>query len=160
MSDQHPGEREKRRVEVFFYGSFMNRNALRSRGFEPLGWRTAVAVDHKVVFRPLATLERAAGEIVYGVVCSATHEELRALYAQDWLGAYQPEAILVHTSERVVSPALCYVAHGPTGPSPSADYVSLVADAARQHRFPSWYIQQIVDAGKLAAEGTHQVRTS
>jgi hypothetical protein len=147
------------RVDVFFYGSFMSLDVLRRYGLEPTGWRTGVSVGHRLVFTPLATLERAAGEVVYGIVCSLTHGELRALYGQGWLGAYQPEAILVQqTTDGTVSPALCFIAHGPTAPRPSADYVSVVVDAARRHRFPEWYVAQIASAGALADERAGDAR--
>ena len=136
------------RIDVFFYGSFMSLDVLRGRGFVPATWRTAVVVGYKLVFRPYATLDRAPGEVVYGIICSATHDELRALYAaESWLSGYEPEAVLVHANGDAVSSALCFVAHGAGDTSPSADYIRRIADAARQHRFPEWYIQQIVRAG-------------
>jgi hypothetical protein len=41
----------------------------------------------RVVIRiePLANLVRSEGQCVWGIVAAATHEQLRRLYAQDWI---------------------------------------------------------------------------
>jgi hypothetical protein len=83
---------------------------------------------------------------VYGILATATHEELGRLYthARDVLGeTYLPEAVLAETFEGKWRAALCYVAPEMT-PRPAAlDYVTRIVEAARRFGFPQWYIERL-----------------
>jgi len=73
---------------------------------------------------------------VYGIICEATHAELRSLYGQDWLGGtYLPEPVLVEIADGPLVPALCYIA--PTRPParPADDYLDWIIGPPRV-RFP------------------------
>jgi hypothetical protein len=53
-------------------------------------------------------------------VASGTHEQLRRLYSQDWVGTYLPESALVETLDGKWRTAFCYIA--PAGePRPATD---------------------------------------
>jgi uncharacterized protein YbjT (DUF2867 family) len=134
------------RVDVFFYGSFINPAVLRRNGFAAERLERGLVPGFEIAFRPTATLDRAPGGVVYGVLCSATHDELHALYAQDWLAAYRAEAVLVHLFDGRTAPALCWIAAGPSGAPPAADYRASIAEAARAHGFPSWYVERVAGA--------------
>lgn len=61
---------------------------------------------------PLANLVRSEQHTVYGILAQATHRELDRLYAHacDVLGGiYLPEAVVVHTLDGALVPALCYI---------------------------------------------------
>ena len=131
------------RVDVFFYGSFINPAVLRRNGFAAERLEAGLVAGYEIAFRPTATLDRAPGGVVYGVMCSATHDELTALYDQEWLRPYRPEAVLVHLRDGRVAPALCWIAAGPTGAPPAADYRASIAAAAREHGFPDWYVARV-----------------
>ncbi len=83
---------------------------------------------------------------MYGIVATATHQELGRLYAhaRDVLGeTYLPEAVLVETPEGKWRPALCYLAPV-MEPRPAAqDYIDRIAGPARAFGFPEWYIRRI-----------------
>src|SRR5262249_61278986 len=87
----------KATIWTFFYGSFMNLDVLKQGGYVPKQYEVAKLNGFDIQIRPLATLVRSDQHCVYGIVASGTHEQLRRLYAQDWVGTYLPEATLVET---------------------------------------------------------------
>jgi hypothetical protein len=130
-------------VWTFFYGSFINLDVLKQSGFVPERFEVARLSGFDIQIAPLANLVRSSEHSVYGIVASATHEDLRRLYAQDWVGTYLPEAVLVETANGKWRPALCYIA--PAGePKPAAnDYIDRIVGPAKKHGFPDWYIQRL-----------------
>jgi hypothetical protein len=92
---------------------------------------------------PLATLVRSDPDSVYGIVASATHEELRRLYTQTWVGTYLPHPVVVETSDGKLRPALCYIAPTGEGQSPPPGYIDLIIGPAKQHGFPNWYVRRL-----------------
>src|SRR5262249_51445471 len=132
------------KVRVFFYGSFINREVLAKGGFVPGGVEVARLSGFDILIETLATLVRSDQHCVYGIVCEATHGELRGLYGQDWLGgAYLPEPVLVEMGGGLLAPALCYIA--PTRPParPAPDYVDWITSPARAYGFPDWYVARL-----------------
>ena len=99
-------------------------------------------------------LRRSDRHCVYGIVCRATHGELRGLYGQGWLGGtYLPEAVLVDTEDGRLLPALCYIA--PTRPpaAPAGDYLDWITGPAREYGFPGWYVERLESfRGRMVGE--------
>ena len=134
------------RVAVFFYGSYMNRAVLDEVGFSPGDWEPASLPGFDIRIAPRANLVRASGQIVFGVLATATHAELDRLYAhaRDVLGeVYRPEAVLVQVQDGHWHPALCYLAsrmvEGPADPA----YVERIVRPARELGFPAWYLARL-----------------
>src|SRR5512147_87156 len=103
---------QEARISVFFYGSYMNRAVLAEVGLAPASWEAASLPGFDIRIAPRANLVRAAGQVVFGVLATATHRELERLYAhaQSVLGElYLPEPVLVHTEGGSWKPALCYI---------------------------------------------------
>ena len=71
----------ERRVEVFFYGLFMDADALREKGFRPTNARQASVEDIALHLGERATLVPERGGRVHGMLMSLTHAELDRLYA-------------------------------------------------------------------------------
>jgi hypothetical protein len=130
-------------VWTFFYGSFMNLDVLRQGGYVPQRYEVAKLSGFDIRIQPLATLVRSDQHCVYGIVAAGTHEQLRRLYAQDWVGTYLPEPVLVETSDGKWRAALCYIA--PEGePRPATDdYIDRIVAPARDNAFPDWYIARL-----------------
>jgi hypothetical protein len=133
-------------VLVFFYGSYMNRAVLAEVGMAPELWNPAVLPGFDIRIAPRANLVRSPKAIVFGVLASATHEELERLYthARQVLGeTYLPEAVLVHTQGGPLQAALCYIA--PTMVEAPADeaYVERILNPARELGFPAWYVARL-----------------
>jgi hypothetical protein len=140
MSVQDP------RVAVFFYGSYMNRAVLEEVQLIPGHWEPAALPGFDIRIAPRANLVRSPEHTVFGVLASATHEELERLYAhaRDVLGeSYLPQAVLVRARDGAWRPALCYVApqmaEGPADPA----YVDRILEPARELGFPEAYLARV-----------------
>ena len=136
----------RRRVTVFFYGSYMNRDVIRELGLDIQNIEVASVTGFGITIRPIANLAPDALGVVYGVVGTMTHQDLESLYAhaRDKLGGvYLPEAVIADVGGGRQLPALCYIAptlkEGPT----SAAYVDKILAAARDYDFPRWYLEQL-----------------
>jgi hypothetical protein len=130
-------------VWVFFYGSFLNLGVLQQVGYTPEQFEVARLYGYDIRIEPLANLVRSEGQCVWGVVAAATHEQLRRLYAQDWVGTYLPEAVFVETREGKLRPALCYLAPSPEPKPASDDYIDRIVTPARAYGFPEAYIARL-----------------
>jgi len=96
-----------------------------------------------IQIRPLANLVRSGRHCVYGIVAPATHEQLRRLYSQDWVGTYLPEAVLVETPDGTLRPALCFIAPSPEERPAADDYIDRIVGPARKYGFPDWYVARL-----------------
>jgi cation transport regulator ChaC len=99
-----------------------------------------------ICIRPLANLVRCEQGCVYGIVATATHEELERLYehAEYVLGGvYVPEAVLAETTDGKLRPALCYRAPAMEPKPASNDYVDRIVAPAKEYGFPAWYIERL-----------------
>lgn len=142
-----------RRIAVFFYGSFMDREVLRQRGYEPTDLQVAKLWGFDIRFRPLATIEPVEEHTcVYGLLATATHADLQRLYGEGMAASYRPEAVTVETIPGRQLPALVYIAWGPTAPLPSRDYLEHLLGPAREFAFPEWYLEHL-EAQWRAREG-------
>jgi hypothetical protein len=134
----------RRRVAVFFYGSFMDRGVLRQRGFEPGDLEAAKLRGFDIRFAPLATLVPADEHTcVYGVVATATHDELQRLYSEGMVSSYRPEPVVVETIPGRKLAALVYIARGKTPPPASDDYIQHLLGPAREFAYPDWYLEHL-----------------
>jgi cation transport regulator ChaC len=133
-------------VFVFFYGSYMNRAVLADVSVAPATWEAASLPGFDIRIAPRANLVPAAGQVVFGVLATATHAELDRLYAhaRTVLGeVYLPEAVLVHTREGTRQPALCYIAPEMAERPADAAYVARIVAPARELGFPEWYVARL-----------------
>jgi cation transport regulator ChaC len=131
------------KVWIFFYGSFINREVLKEAGLVPDKVEVACLWGFDIRIEPLASILRADGHCVYGIICQATHSELSRLYGQEWLGTYLPEAVMVQTRDGRVLPALVYVAASHTPAPPAEDYIDRIIGPARTLGFPAWYLDRL-----------------
>jgi len=135
---------EVRRIEVFFYGLFMDEALLREKGVNPLNRRTAAVEDFALVIGARATLVPRAGAAAHGVLFSLTHTEVDALYGEASVSVYRPEAVLAQLTGGGVTPALCFNLPAP----PSADernpeYASQLREVAARVGLPPGYVSSI-----------------
>jgi hypothetical protein len=134
---------ETKKVRVFFYGSFINRDVLARAGYFPGSMEIARLEGFDITTRPLATLVCSEGACVYGILTTATHAELQRLYGEEWVNAYLPEAVVVTTGDGALHPALCYIATATTGGAPFENYLDRILEAAKTWAFPTSYIQRL-----------------
>src|SRR5215471_5799298 len=130
-------------VWTFFYGSFMNLDVLKQGAFVPERYEVARLNGFDIRIQPLATLVRSDQHCVYGIVASATHEQLHRLYSQDWVGTYLPEPVLVETLDGKWRSALCYIAPEREARPATNDYIDRIVGPARHFGFPAWYVARL-----------------
>ena len=133
-------------VWTFFYGSYMNLDVLREVALAPELWEVARLAGFDIRIEPRANVVHSEEGIVYGIVATATHEELDRLYAhaKDVLGeVYLPEAVLIETLDGKLRPALCYICPSMTPRRADREYVERIVAPARRYGFPDWYVQRL-----------------
>src|SRR5262245_57291781 len=133
-------------VLVFFYGSYMNRAVLAEVGLAPERWEPAMLWGYDIRISPRANLVRARDHVVFGVLATATHEELRQLYAHatSVLGeVYLPEAVLVQGQGGKFEPALCYIAPEMDDAPADPEYVDRILKPLQEMDVPEWYLVRI-----------------
>src|SRR5687767_7883644 len=130
-----------RRADVFFYGLFMDRELLRAKGLDPRDVEIAVVADFAVSIGQRAALVPADGARVYGVVMSLTHAELKRLYAEPGLEAYQMQAVLAQLNNDDVVAALCYnLPQPPAASERNPDYAARLRAVAEKVGLPEDYV--------------------
>jgi hypothetical protein len=134
------------KVSVFFYGSYMNREVLGEVGLAPESLEVARLSGHDIRVEPLANVVPSETHSIYGLLATATHQELERLYAhaRDVLGGvYVPHPVVVQTLEGKLVPALCYIAPVMERRPASGEYLDRILGPATEHGFPAWYLGRI-----------------
>ena len=137
-------EEKVRRIDVFFYGLFMDDALLREKGTNPVNRRMASVENFSLVIGARATLVPYPGRTVHGVLFSLTHAEVDALYSEDSVSVYRPEAVLAQPGDGTITPALCF--NLPVAPSEderNPQYVSKLKELAGRIGLPSSYVSSI-----------------
>lgn len=136
-----------RRIDVFFYGSYINFNVLGEAGIFERPFETARLPGYRLEIGPLANLVPDDGSQAFGIVTHLSHWELDCLYtghARERLGGvYLPEAVLVFNVENNMMPALCYLSHDTRRSDPDPAYVDRILQPARAYGFPAEYLEYI-----------------
>jgi len=121
----------------------MNLDVLKETGYVPERYEVAKLNGFDIQIRPLATLVHSDQHCVYGIVAPATHEQLRRLYSQDWLGTYLPEPGLIETLNGKWRSAFCYIVPVSDSRPATNDYIERIVGPAKHHGFPAWYITRL-----------------
>ncbi|HEV7860859.1 MAG TPA: gamma-glutamylcyclotransferase family protein [Pyrinomonadaceae bacterium] len=137
-------EAHLRRIDVFFYGLFMDEALLREKGINPAHRRMASVENFSLVIGARATLVPCAGRTAHGVIFALTHGEVEALYAEASVSVYRPEAVSARLADGSAIPALCFNLPAP----PSRDernpqYVSKLRELAERIGLPQSYVSSI-----------------
>ncbi len=135
-----------KKIDVFFYGSYINFEVLKEVDLVLDNWEAAKLNGYDIVIQPRANLVPSDETCVYGIVAHATHIELESLYkhAKEILGeVYLPEAVLVETENSKWQPTLCYICHDMKPKDADPEYVYRIAGPAIEFGFPDWYVKRI-----------------
>jgi hypothetical protein len=137
-------EEKARRIDLFFYGLFMDEALLRDKGIKPSNRRMATVQNFSLVIGARATLVPCEGRTVYGVLFSLTHAEVDALYGEDSVSMYRPEAVLAQLEDGSVAPALCFNLPAPPSPEErNPQYASKLRELAERIGLPASYVSSI-----------------
>lgn len=132
------------RVDVFFYGLFMDEALLREKGLRPENRRAASVEGFRLVIGERATLVACAGSAVYGVLFSLGRDEVDALYSEESVSAYRPEVVAARPAGGGVTTALCYnLPEPPAGGVRNPAYASKLRELAAREGLPAGYVSSI-----------------
>ena len=133
-----------RDVDVFFYGLFMDADALRARGMHPTNIRAARVSDFALRIGKRATLVPGVGTEAHGFVMALCPAEIEALYSDSSVRAYHPEAVLAELADGQKCPALCFNLETPPDPQErNAEYADKLRELARRLKLPTRYVESI-----------------
>jgi hypothetical protein len=133
-----------RKIDVFFYGLFMDEVLLRDKGITSPNLRVAFVPGFQLRIGNRATLVPIPSERVFGVVASLSHSELERLYSEPGVLAYRPEAILAHLLNGEILAALCFnLMESPPADEHNPEYASKLRALAAQLHLPADYVSSI-----------------
>ncbi|HJX97992.1 MAG TPA: gamma-glutamylcyclotransferase family protein [Chthoniobacterales bacterium] len=133
-----------RRLDVFFYGLFMDQDLLRAKGVQPTFLRSALVEGFALRIGERASLVPDESGRVHGVVMSLSHDELEKLYSEPSVRAYRPEAVLERLGNDEIIAALCF--NLPQPPSPAErnpEYAAKLRVVAQRIGLPVDYVASI-----------------
>ena len=131
------------RIDVFFYGLFMDEDLLRQKDTNPKNRRFALLQDYALVIGDRATLVAKPGEQAYGVVFSLTELEIKSLYAEPSVKEYRPETVVAKLQDGKDITALCFNLPVPPEGQANAEYAAKLHELATRLNFPTTYIEKI-----------------
>ena len=133
-----------RRIEVFFYGLFMDADLLRTKGVNPANVRAASVPGFALRIGQRATMLRDPNGLVHGILMELTHAEVEQLYSEPSVRVYRPEAVLCRLSNGSSIPALCFnLIELPRPDEANSEYAAKLRDLAARLGFPSEYVESI-----------------
>lgn len=133
-----------RRIEIFFYGLFMDDALLREKRVNPVNRRLAAVENFALAIGARATMVPSPGKTVHGVLCSLAHDEVERLYSEDSVSVYRPEAVLVQLAEGTAVPALTFnLPAPPSSEERNPEYAAKLRELAERIGLPPAYVSSI-----------------
>jgi hypothetical protein len=133
-----------RRIDVFFYGLFMDQQLLESKGIQPVEVRVAAVSGFRLRIGARAALVPVPGAEVHGVLMKLSHAELDKLYSESSVQAYRPEPVLAVDRNGARFAALCYNLPDPPAPDEgNPEYAAKLRALAKRIGLPSDYVTSI-----------------
>ena len=133
-------------VTVFFYGLFMDAEAIEAKGLRPSQVRQANVERFELRLGERATLVPAGEGNVYGIVMRLTHAEIDRLYSEPSVAAYRAEPVVAQLADGTAEVALCF--NLPTPPDRSdgdPQYAAALKAVARKVGLPESYVAGLAD---------------
>ncbi len=133
-----------RRINVFFYGLFMDADALRAKGVQPINPRRGCVSGFTLRIGQRATLVPDPEARVYGVLMELSHDEIERLYAEPSVREYRPEAVIAELDDATQVPALCFnLPVLPRLDEVNKGYAQKLRDLALRVGLPASYVKNI-----------------
>jgi hypothetical protein len=135
---------DHRRLEVFFYGLFMDPQLLEAKGVQPADIRTATVPGLMLRIGARAALLPAPRGEVHGVLMKLSHADLEKLYSEPSVQAYRPEPVLAIASNGAMVAALCYnLPEPPLAGERNLEYAGKLRSLAQRIGLPDTYVRSI-----------------
>jgi len=133
-----------RRIDVFFYGLFMDEALLRTKGIASPNLRVASVPGFQLRIGKRATLVPIPAARAFGVVASLSHSELEGLYSESSVQDYRPEAVVAHLLNGEILAVLCFnLAESPSLDEHNPEYASKLRALAAKLQLPPEYVSSI-----------------
>jgi hypothetical protein len=130
-------------VAVFFYGLFMDKSLLASKGIRPSRATMGYVDGYGLRVGRRATLVPDKTNRAYGVLMTIRAEDVRALYSEKSVADYISETVSVVLSDGTLETALCYNLPESTLEGTDSQYANSLLTLAGKLGLPSDYLQQI-----------------
>lgn len=133
-------------VTVFFYGLFMDPEALEAKGLRPSQVKQAYIERCALKLGARATLVPSKESRVYGMIMRLSHAELDDLYSEPSVSAYRPEPVLAQLVDGSAEVALCFnLPSPPEMASGNPEYAHALQAVARKMGLPQAYVAGMTD---------------
>lgn len=129
-----------RSVDIFFYGLFMDQQALEAQNLHPSNARMASVRGYKLHIGKRATLSPEEGAEAWGMVIGLPTQEAEQLYAEPSVADYKPEAVLAQTTDGQQVAALCYNLIDPGTDQTNKTYAAALHALAERLELPAPYV--------------------
>lgn len=134
----------ERRIDVFFYGLFMDEQLLVGKGVRPADIRPAAVPGFALRIGARAALVPTPRGQVHGLLMKLTHEEIERLYSETSVQAYRPEPVLAIVPGGDPVAALCYnLPEAPSTTERNPEYVAKLRSLAQRVGLPDNYVGSI-----------------
>ncbi len=145
MIDGNPaGNEERKSIDVFFYGLFMDADVLGRLGISANHPRRACVLDYALRIGKRATLTPSVGRKAYGMVFSLSQQDVDHLYSGPGLEDYRPEMMMAELIDGGSVHAQCYNLPGPPQAAEfNAAYAAELQSVLRNLGFPPEYVKSI-----------------
>ena len=135
---------DQRRLDVFFYGLFMDQELLERKDVRFTDIRPAAVRGFKLRIGARAALVPTPAGEVHGLLMKLSHADIEKLYAEPSVRAYRPEPVLAVVHNGATVAALCFnLPEPPTPDERNAEYASTLRSLAQRVGLPSAYVASI-----------------
>jgi hypothetical protein len=144
MGDDGKTLMPSRRLNVFFYGLFMDEALLCGKGLNPVNSRKAQVQGMALRIGERATLVADPGGVTHGFLMELTHDEIDKLYSEPSVAMYRPEPVTAQLADNSHVAALCF--NLPTALTLGAanpKYAAELRELGRRLGLPSKYVENI-----------------
>ena len=130
-------------MDVFFYGQFMDKSLLKSKGLNPTNPRVSRLDGYGLRIGERASLLQSEAERVYGIIMSLSNEELNVLYSEKSVSDYVPELVTVTTENKEQIDVTAYNLPAELVSGRNKEYADSLAILAERIGLPSEYVDEI-----------------
>lgn len=130
-------------VAVFFYGLFMDKSLLASRGINPSRATVGYVDGYGLRIGRRATLVPDETSRAYGILMTIRAEDVTALYSEESVADYVSESVSVKLPDGTLEPAICYNLPESKLEGTNSQYANSLLMLAGTLGLPSAYLQQI-----------------
>lgn len=134
-------------VAVFFYGLFMDKALLASKGIVPTVETVGYVDGYRIRIGRRATLVPELGSRAHGVLMTIGRDEAADLYSGETVADYVPEPVSVTLPNGVVESATCYNLPPSKLEGANAAYAESLLTLATRLGFPKEYLDRIREEG-------------